>query len=385
MKISKIETFDLECPLERSFGWSQGWVDKRNTGIVRLTTDSGLVGWGEGSVGAAATIIHQQFAPLLLGADPMQRNALWQQMYAALYNANLTGGYGGNAISAVDIALWDLAGQATGLPVFDLLGGRIRDRVAVYATGLYYTEGEFPDRLLDEARGYVDAGFRGTKTKVGGLSLKADARRVGAIRAAIGPDVHLMVDANQAYDSATAIRMGQRLAEHDIFWFEEPVKANDLEGYMQVQAGQPLPLAGGEALRTRYEFRDFLARRAFSHAQPDVMLVGGIAEQQRVALLANTFGIQFNPHVWGSSIMIAATLHVAATIPPVTPARNALPYQQEPVMEFDRTPSAIRDTLCIEGFEQTDGYLTVPDAPGLGIIVDEQVLQQLTVNYQQCV
>ena len=383
MKITRIETFDLECPLDRPFGWSQGWTTKRSTGVVRLTTDAGLVGWGEGSGGAAATIIHEQFAPLLLNADPMRRAGLWQQLYHALYNANLTGGFGGNALSAIDIALWDLAGQATELPVADLLGGRIRDHVAVYATGLYYTEDELPDRLLDEARHYVAAGFQGMKTKIGGLSLQADVQRVAALRAAIGPDIHLMVDANQTYDAATAIRIGQRLAEHDIYWFEEPVKANDLAGYLQVQAGQPLPLAGGEALRTRYEFRDFVAQHAFAHAQPDVMLVGGITEQQRVALLANTFGIQFNPHVWGSPIMIAASLHVAATIPPVAPARNALAYQQEPVMEFDRTPSAIRETLCVEPFAQVAGYLTVPDVPGLGIIVDETAVQHLTVKYQK--
>ncbi len=381
MKITRIETFDLECPLERPFGWSQGWIDKRSTGVVRLTTDDGLVGWGEGSGGAAGTIIHQRFAPILLNSNPFERAGLWQKMYHALYNANLTGGFGGSALSAIDIALWDIVGQATELPVADLLGGRIRDRVAVYATGLYYTDGEFPNRLLDEARGYVDAGFQGMKTKVGGLALKDDAERVGALRTAIGPDIQLMVDANQAYDAATASRMGQRLAEHDIYWFEEPVNANDLAGYLQVQAGQSIPLAGGEGLRTRFEFRDFVARQAIAHAQPDVVIVGGIIEQQRVALLANTFGVQFNPHVWGSPIMVAATLHVAATIPPVSPARNALPYQQEPVMEFDRTPNAIREALCTEAFDQIDGYLTVPDAPGLGIIVDEAALECLTVNY----
>lgn len=381
MKITSIETFRLECALERPFGWSQGWIDKRSTGIVKITTDAGIIGWGEGSDGAAETIIGDVFAPLLIGQNPLNRVGLWQKMFAALYNANQVVGYGGNAISAVDIALWDIAGKATGLPISDLLGGRVRDRVAVYATGLYYTEDGFPERLLAEASGYVEAGFKGMKTKVGGLSLAEDVKRVAALRKVIGPDIQLMVDANEGYNAATAIRIGQRLAEYDILWFEEPVNAQDIEAYEQVGAALPMAIAGGEGLRTRYEFKDMIGRRAFDIAQPDVGNVGGITEMSRVATLANSFGIQVNPHVWGSPIMIAASLHLSATLPPCPPARNPLPYQQEPVMEFDRTPNAIRETLCPQPFDQVDGFVAVPTKPGLGVEIDEAALERLTVRY----
>ena len=138
MKITAIETFDLRCAIEPSFGWSQGWVDQRMTTLVKITTDDGLVGWGEG---AAAPIINNILAPLLIGQDPMQRAGLWERMFHALYNANNFVGLAGSALSALDIALWDIAGKATGLPIHALLGGKVRDRVAVYATGLYYTEG----------------------------------------------------------------------------------------------------------------------------------------------------------------------------------------------------------------------------------------------------
>lgn len=380
MRITSIETYLLECPLERPFGWSQGWTTTRATGLVKLVTDAGVIGWGEGLSAPADAVVGALFAPLLLGQDPLQRNALWQRMFHALYNANQAVGIGGSAISAVDIALWDLAGKATGLAVYELLGGRVRDRVAVYATGLYYTEGEFPDRLLAEARGYVEAGFKGMKTKVGGLPLADDVRRVAAIRAAIGPDMQLMVDANQAYNAATAIRIGQRLAEQEIFWFEEPVNAQDVEGYLQVKAALPMAVAGGEALRTRYEFADFLRRGACDIVQPDVIHVGGVSELRNVAMTANTLGIQVCPHVWGSPVMIAATLHVAATLPPCPPARDPLPYQQEPVMEFDRTPSAIRETLCKTPFDQVDGFVSVPTRPGLGIEVDDAALMRLCVG-----
>ncbi|MDE2811113.1 MAG: mandelate racemase/muconate lactonizing enzyme family protein [Gemmatimonadota bacterium] len=377
MKIAAIETFDLTCPLERPFGWSQGWLDQRSTTLVKVTADDGLVGWGEG---AAASLIDGLLAPLLIGQDPMDRAGLWERMFHALYNGNNAVGLAGSALSALDIALWDLAGKATDLPVCTLLGGKVRDKVAVYATGLYYTEGEFPDRLLDEARGYVAAGFKGMKTKVGGLSIAEDVARVRALRDAIGPDIHLMVDANEAYNATTAIRIGQQLADLDLVWFEEPVNAQDLDAYLEVKAALPMAIAGGENLRTRYEFKPYLTLRAYDIVQPDIMHCGGITEMQRICAMANACGIQVNPHVWGSPVMIAATLHLAATFPPCPPARNAQPYMQEPVMEFDRTPSAIRQELCAVPFDQEGSFVRVPTGPGLGIEVDEEVVERLRVS-----
>ena len=377
MKIAAIETFDLTCPLERPFGWSQGWIGQRSTTLVKITTDDGLVGWGEG---AAADLIDGLLAPLLIGQDPMYRTGLWERMFHALYNGNNAVGLAGSALSALDIALWDLAGKATGLPVCALLGGKVRDKVAVYATGLYYTEGEFPDRLLDEARSYVAAGFKGMKTKVGGLSIAEDVARVKALRDAIGPDIHLMVDANEAYNATTAIRLGQKLAELDLVWFEEPVNAQDLDAYLEIKAALPMAIAGGENLRTRYEFKPYLTRRAYDIVQPDIMHCGGITEMQRICAMANACGIQVNPHVWGSPVMIAATLHLAATLPPCPPARNAQPYMQEPVMEFDRTPSAIRQELCAVPFDQEGSFVRVPTEPGLGIEVDEEVVENLRAS-----
>ena len=321
----------------------------------------------------------------------MQRNGLWQKMYQTLYNNNDAMGIGGNAMSAVDTALWDIAGKASGLPVSALLGGRVRERVAVYATGLYYLEegiaaasagSPFPQQLLDEARTYVERGFAGMKTKVGRLALAQDVRRVAAIREAIGPDIFLMVDANQAYNATTAIRIGRELADLDIYWFEEPVNATDVEGYLQVKSALPMAIAGGENLRTRYAFKDYIGRRAVDIVQPDVINVGGITEMHRVASMANAFGILCNPHVWGSPVMTAATLHVAAAVPACPPAYVPRPYQQEPVMEFDRTPSPIREGIA-EPLNQVGGFLDVPTGPGLGIEVDEAAVRGLSVDIQR--
>ncbi len=378
MKITAVTGYNLSAPLERPFGWSNGWIDHRSVDLLKVETDEGIVGWGEGYVGAGGSFIAHHFGDLLIGANPLNRNGLWQQMFARVYNGNNAGGFGGSAISAVDIALWDIAGKAYNLPVSELLGGRVRDKVAVYATGLYYTKGEFPTRLLDEAIGYRELGFKGMKTKIGGLSIQDDIRRVAALRRTLDYGIRLMVDANQAYNAATAIQIGNRLAEYDIGWFEEPVNAKDIDGYLQVKSAVPMPVAGGENLRTRYEFADFFARRAYDIAQPDVVNAGGITEMSRIALAANAHGIQVNPHVWGSPVMIAASLHLASILPPCPPAHDPRPYEQEPVMEFDRTPSAIRETLTETPFDQKDGFLAVPTGAGLGVEIHEPALRHLS-------
>ena len=379
MKITSFETFQLKAPLEIPFGWSQDTITSRSVGLVKITTDEGIIGWGEGCGGPAAAVVNEIFAPLLIGEDPTNRSALWQKMFHSIYNANLAVGFGGSAISAVDTALWDITGKALDVPIYHLLGGKIRDSIPVYATGLYYTQGEFPSRLIEEARGYVELGFIGMKTKIGGLSIDEDVKRVKAIRDAIGPDVKLMVDANQAYNASSAIRIGQKLSDLDLVWFEEPVNAQDIEGYLLVKNSLPMAIAGGENLRTRYEFQQFLSKRAYDIVQPDVINVGGISEMRNVAMTANTMGIQVNPHVWGSPIMIAASLHVASTIPPCPPSGNPEPFVQESVMEYDRTPSAIRDNISPQTFKMTDGRLKVPTGPGLGVTIDEKEVKKLSI------
>jgi D-galactarolactone cycloisomerase len=314
----------------------------------------------------------------------MDRTGIWDAMFHSLYNGNNAVGLAGSAISALDIALWDLAGNASGLPVHALFGGRVRDKVCVYATGLYYTEDEMATgRLLAEAKGYADQGFLGMKTKVGGLSVDEDVKRVMAIRHAIGPDIKLMIDANEAYNARMAVQIAQKLeaANADITWFEEPVNAQDRVAYTEIRAALPgLAIAGGENLRTRYEFSPYLTERAYDIVQPDIMHCGGLTEMARISAMANSCGVQVCPHVWGSAIMIAATLHLTATLPPCPPARNALPFGQEPVMEFDRTESPIRQELCTTTFEQEGGYVRVPSGTGLGVVVDEAVLARLTVD-----
>ena len=380
MKITRIDTFQLAGAIE-PFGWSQGWTDKRYASIIKITTDEGIIGWGEGGGSVSATVIRDYFAPVLIGKNPLNINKCWHAMFATLYNENNAAGFGAEAISAVDIALWDIAGKVEGKSISELLGGSLRDKVAVYATGLYYRKDEFPNKLLDEAESYVKAGFKGMKTKIGGLSIKDDVIRVEAIRKVIGNDIYLMVDANKAYNAATAITIGRKLAHLDIHWFEEPVYQNDIKAYQQVKNNQPIPVAGGEVLRNRFETRDLIAHRAVDILQPDISLCSGITEYRNIALMANTFGIQINPHLWGTPIMTSATLSLTSTLPPCPYSGISRPYEQEPVVEFDLSPHPIRRELCSKVFEQKDGYVNVPEGPGLGIEVNEKVLNKYCVQH----
>lgn len=383
MRIQSITTYDLECRIDEPFGWSQAWTPTRALQLVRIDTDAGISGWGECNAPGTRSLIHAHLASLLLGEDPLLRTRLWQRLFHALYNGGLAGGIGGSALSALDIALWDIAGKAWGQPVSMLLGGPLRTRIPVYATGLYYRDGEFPDKLLDEARAYVDEGFLGMKTKVGGLSCREDVARVQALRTALGPAPYLMVDANQAFDAAAAIRWGNALRDLDLQWFEEPVNARDINAYRQVREALPgMPLAGGEVLRTRHECAGYVRSGIVDILQPDVVNVGGITEMQRVIAMANALGIRVYPHVWGSPVMIAASLHLAAAIPPTSSALEVRPFVQEPVMEFDRTPNPLREELAAEPFVQQEGYLAVPTEPGLGIAIQDAVLARYCIHAQ---
>ncbi|MEM9157470.1 MAG: mandelate racemase/muconate lactonizing enzyme family protein [Verrucomicrobiota bacterium] len=380
MKIDCIETFLIERPIEEPFSWGMGWTDRRNALITKITTDDGIVGWGEGGSQPSASVINDCFSPLLIGEDPRDINKLWHRMFQSLHNGFSTGGFGGDAISNIDIALWDIVGKASGRSVSEMLGGAVRDKVAVYATGLYYRKDEFPAKLLDEANSYKEAGYKGMKTKVGGLSVLEDVKRVAAIREAIGENLYLMVDANKAYSARTAIELGNRLADLDIHWFEEPVMATDVEAYREVKAGQPIPISGGEVLRNRFETRDLLVNRALDIIQPDVTLAGGITEMRNIATMANAMGIQVNPHLWGSPIMISATISLTSTFAPCPYSVSPRPYEQEPVMEFDQTPNPIRNELASVAFEQLDGFVEVPKGVGLGIEIDESVLNRFCIH-----
>ncbi|HEV2108413.1 MAG TPA: mandelate racemase/muconate lactonizing enzyme family protein, partial [Thermomicrobiales bacterium] len=303
MNIGCVDTFVLRHDLAEPFGYSQAWYHARAAMLVRITADDGTTGWGEayGPPEPSAAIVGHVLAPHVLGADPFATLPLWERMYACTRDYGQKG-FALHAISAVDIALWDLKGKALGVSISRLLGGRFRERVQAYATGLYFRPREaFDAELVDEALSYVAAGFRAIKLKIG-YTPEVDIRHARAIREAIGPEVDLMVDANHAYDAATAIRLGREFERLDVRWFEEPVIPEDIEAYVEVSRALDLPIAGGEAEFTRFGFRRLLSERAVDIVQPDLTATGGFTECQRIAALASAGGIRYVPHVWGSAI-----------------------------------------------------------------------------------
>ncbi len=384
MQIESIETFVLKVPLgEERFFSSQCAFPARNSLLVRIRTDTGITGWGEGGQYGppepVATCINAVLAPLILGRDPGQPRRIWEELYAATRDFGQKGTYI-EAISAIDIALWDILGQALGEPVHRLLGGAFRDSVHAYATGCYYRGGEYLNnaasipQLVKESRSYVSAGFDMLKIKVGLLSVEADLERAAAIREAIGPDNKLMVDANHAYNGFTALHMGRGLEELDVTWFEEPVPPEDHEGYRRVREALDMAIAGGECEFTRYGFKAFLAAGCVDIVQPDLCAAGGFSEWQNIQALASTFGTWVIPHVWGSGVALAAALHALATIPPFPHTANVIPLQNEPVVEFDRNPNPLRDDLLVDPIRLTDRRVPIPQGAGLGIDIDETVL-----------
>jgi D-galactarolactone cycloisomerase len=208
------------------------------------------------------------------------------------------------------------------------------------------------------------------------LPVAADAQRVAAIREAVGPDVALVVDCNHAYNAATAIRMGRILEQHGCLLFEEPVPPEDREGYRRVRETLDIAIAGGEAEYTRWGFRDLIAGGCVDVAQPDICVCGGLSEWLKIVALASAYGVPVIPHVWGSGVAVAAALQALAALPPMPHTANPVPLQNEPVIEFDRNRNPLRDDLLRGAITiGQDGRVAVPQGPGLGVEVEEEVLR----------
>ena len=385
MRIRSVDTYILRVPLGgKTFYSSQAKFAERNSLLVKITDDDGRVGWGEGGQYGppepVASAIRDVFAPLLIGEVAGSPVATSERLYAFSRDFGQKGTYV-EAISAIDIALWDLWGKTLGLPVHVLMGGAFRTSLHAYATGCYYPDRPWEmSRLLGdieaEAASYVESGFDILKMKIGLLSIKEDLQRVAAVRRAIGDGIRLLVDCNHAYSAVNAIRIGRALEDYDVHWIEEPVVPEDRVGYRRVRDAIAVPVAGGEAEFTRYGFRDLFLQGCLDIAQPDICVCGGLSEFMKIEALASSFGVLTVPHVWGSGIALAAALQALATIPPRPHTANPVPLQNEPIVEFDRKHNPLRDDLLIENFSLKDGNLDVPMGPGLGVTVDESVLKK---------
>ena len=378
MKVKELRTYIVSQELrEGSFCYSQAWYNKRTIMLLEIITDDGISGWGEsfGNAYVNKAIIDNVYAPLVTGENIFHTERIWDMMY----NATRDNGQKGSpieALSAVDIALWDLKGQYLDMPAHSLMGGHRRERVIPYATGLYRRKSDsMLKELIDEAVSYAQQGFKGIKIKIG-FGIEDDIGTVKEIRKNVGDGIKLMVDANHAYNASTAIKLSRSLEAFDITWFEEPVPPEDIDGYIEVKSKTNIPVAGGEAEYTRYGFRHLLSRRAVDIVQPDCGVTGGISEFMKIAVMAAIHNIQCYPHIWGSSVALRSGMHCAFALPnypdSLTPG--------DVYLELDRTPNIFREELSAGCYEIKDGYIYLPEEKGLGLNIDRKLIEKYEVK-----
>lgn len=375
MKITAVRTHVLEAPLSEPFAWSFNEATTRQSCIVEVTAEDGNTGWGEcyGPARLCAAIV-AAMTPLVTGRDPLATDAIWQSLYNTFRDQGMKG-LVISAISGIDIALWDLKGRLLKQPVHRLMGGPLRTSVKAYATGTYrLRHGDPMDYIVREVAGYAEQGFTAAKIKIG-FDVAADAALVKAVRRTVGPRMALMLDANHGFDVIEAVKLGRMVAEDDIGWFEEPVVPDELGSYEEVRRGQPIPVAGGECEFTRWGFREVLTRRAIDIIQPDTCAAGGLSECKKIADMATAFGVRYVPHVWGSGIGLAAALQLLAVLPHTPPRHTPI----EPMLEMDRSEHPFRQAVLTSPLDHTDGVITIPDAPGLGIEVNRDAIARWRV------
>lgn len=378
-RIKSVKAHVMSSPVEKPFTSSRGWLYKtRSTCLVEIETEDGIVGWGEcyGPSAVAKAFIETQFGPRVVGRDPFDVEVIWEDLYNRIKDYG-SKGMSIAAISGVDIALWDIIGKSLGKPIHKLMGGAFRTEVDCYATGLYFIDFDrLVDEAVEEAEGYVAEGFKAIKMKIGLGNIQRDFERVKAVREAIGPNIRLMVDANHAFSVPVAIRLGRKLEELDIEWFEEPISPEDIDGYVEVARALDMAVAGGENEFTRWGFRDAIVRKAMDIVQPDVCAAGGLTECKKIAALASAHGVECVPHAWGSAVGIAATLHFLASLADQPP--SLFPF--EPLLEFEQCENPFRDHLAREPIVQERGRVKIPTGPGLGIEIDRSIIDRYRVG-----
>ncbi len=400
MKIARIEPLVLRAPLgDMALYWGDGFwgvrargktkvpvVDPRRaadltlwrhraaysahieTTLVRVTTDDGLVGYGEAHAPIAPevtrTIITDLLAPLLIGENPLAIDRLWEKMYASMRIRGHHTGFMSEAMAGIDIALWDIAGKATGLPVHLLMGGDYHDHVRVYQSHLPVLEVE---EMVAIAQYHATQGFHGIKIS-GGVGPEVDIQNVEKIREAVGSGIALMLDAAGVYDLPSAVRIGRALERNGVLFFEDPLPCEDHDGYQALCRTLDVAVAMGETETTRYQFNRRLARGGVDVVLPDICRANGLTECRKIALLADLYNVKLCPHnSVCSAVHHAASLQLCAAIP------NFLIY------EFWSGYNPILD-IVTEPLIPERGYLRVPQGPGLGIEIDEDKLNRLVVG-----
>ncbi|MBL6929662.1 MAG: mandelate racemase/muconate lactonizing enzyme family protein [Rhodospirillales bacterium] len=362
MKIAAIEVGHYKIPLPKVLSDStHGEITAFELITVRLTDDTGVEGVGYtytvGAGGAAIkALMMREITPMLMGADAERIEQIWEKMWWGLHYVG-RGGPVSFAISAVDIALWDMRAKRANLPLWKLLGGHDA-KVRAYAGGI---DLDFTlDELLEQTKDNLARGFRAIKMKVGRDDLKQDIARVAAMREFLGPDIPLLVDANMRWSVERAIRASRAFAEHDVYWLEEPTIPDDIAGHAKIEREGALPVATGENFHTLYEFRNMIEAGGVSFPEPDVSNCGGVTVWMKVAHMAEANNLPVTSHG-----VHDLHVHLLAAVP----NKSLLEAHGFGLEKYIADPMVI-----------TDGYATAPNRPGHGVEFDWQGMAALAVE-----
>lgn len=372
MKITAVEGIMLRLPEIREIG-----DGCQHIMIIKIMTDEGIVGIGEAHSNALVSkaildapmcsVSSSGIARLLIGEDPRDINRLYDKMLKKSVTPGRRGAFL-HVISGVEIALWDILGKATGQPVYRLLGGARKTSVPAYASDLSPPTAKGAIQLAER---HVKNGYKAVKLGWGGLggNIKQDAKLIGDIRKAVGPNVDLMLDMGFPIPLSDAVKLGHLLAEHDVFFLEEPLAPEDIHGWAKLTAASPTPIATGEKETGLHPYIDLIERGGLHIVQPDIARVGGIGETLRIAAHAEARGVRVIPHCWSTDVLVAASLHVIAVL------------RDCPYLEFNAMDNPLRTRLMKDPIRpDKHGIVRVPEKPGLGIELDERTVAKYRWN-----
>ena len=389
MKISSIKSHVLRYELDKELGYSQQYYKHRTAHLVEIETDEGITGWGEcfgpGNIALANKyIVEKVIQPLIIGEDPINKEYIWHKVYNLLRDSGQKG-MPIQALSGIDIALWDILAKKAKLPLYQLLGGKTNSKIPVYGYGMMLQKKsveELCELFKKEANQIKEKNFKAMKMKVG-LGPKEDLKLVSAVREVIGNDFKLMVDANHAYNKNDALYVGRGLDEMDIYWFEEPVAPEDYDGYKELKEKLKTNIAGGEAEFTKYGWNELIKNNCIDIAQPEVCGLGGITEYLKVSALAQSNFIPIVNHVWGSALSVAVNLHLITSLPDMPGGL----FPAKSMLEFDTTEKNIFITdLAEEKFsildqvKHKDGFASPLENIGIGINPKKDFIKEYTYN-----
>jgi D-galactarolactone cycloisomerase len=363
--IKGVEAYFLQHQLGAVRGPSIVDYSTREVVLIKITDDEGRQGWGECYGVSGIGQLLEEMARLLPGLDPTAAARRWRSPWKIRVNPWAAGG--------LSIALDDLRARQLGIPVHQLYGGAVRQRVRAYASSGGYFAGIDPGVTWPkEVEEQIAAGYTAIKLRTGRYPPAHELPLLRRLREETAREIDLMLDGNAGYTFSQAIQVGEALGEMGYTWFEEPMPQAGYVGYDRLAARLEIPLAGGEVMESRWEANELLAKASFDIVQPDVAICGGIGEVLFIAELAELNAIRCIPHAWGGAVLLAATLHAVSLLN--DPTRS--PATLAPLVEVDSAENPFRDHVLREPFKLVDGHMELPSGSGLGVEVDEEWVQR---------